>query len=178
MNKMLVLLVIAQIAQANATTPTEFIMQFLKRSGTVWRGSLEWKDSLDSLENGSQIHTNYAATHLKEYVGVVARVFQLNETGVKSSFGVTKKEGCIEVDSTIECREERVVTADTDLQLLKATVKRHPSKKIEEDNCTKCEYLAKMNFDEASRKLSVVLTAHCKSKIPNSLFNHELKEQV
>lgn len=153
--------------------PTELIMQFLKKSGTLWRGSTDWKDSLDSMPTDKQIHTNYTATHLKEYLGFAARFMRLNETGVKTSFAITKKEGCIEVDSNVEYVEKRVVADEAGLQAVRESLKQHlhgEKRTFEEDNCTRCEYLANMKFDIKTQQLLVVLTAHCKSKIPNSLF--------
>lgn len=157
-------------------SPTEFIMQFLKKSGTLWVGSIEWKDSLNSMEINNQIHTNFATTHLQEYRGFAARFIKLSEAGVKSSFIITKKEGCMEVDSHIQYIEQKAVSEE-ELQWYRKK-NRYPDekKKVEEDLCTRCEYIETMKLDEKARILSIILTAQCKSRIINHRFAKELAQ--
>ena len=161
---------------ADCVSPTEFIIQYLKKSGTVWRGSTQWKSSLESMPNDIPVHTNFAATHTQDYWGVSARYIQLDEPGVKSSFVITKKEGCFEVDSNIQHIEQTIVSED-DVQWFKMKHRyQSENKTVQEDYSTRCEYIETMKFDEKTRKLSTILIAQCKSKIIHHRFAKELNQ--
>ncbi len=157
--------------------PSEYIMQFLKKSRTLWRGS-EWRNTLNTLGYSDQIHTTYARTHLREYYGWAAHLFRLNETGVKSEFAITNKEHHFEIDSKIEQKEEREITNDVELHYIKAFMMQNPNghRSTQQDYCTECTYYMDMMLDEKKRMLRVVSQARCKSKIPAQFFKEQLEK--
>ncbi len=184
MQKLLLSLLLVSIATSTVANPedcakpTEYIMQFLKKSGTLWSGSLDWKEKLSILGYNDQIHTVYARTHLQEYLGLAARYLKLNETGVKSSFAIANKEDHIEIDSTIEDHEVKTIEDDTEFEYVKFFAKKHPNGYVQaqQDFCTKCDYRRLLLLDEKNRRLHMIIFAQCKSKIPKEYFEQELRK--
>lgn len=155
--------------------PTEYVMQFLKKSGTKWKGDTNWKEQLVTIQKGQKIQTSFARTHLAEYVGVAATYFRLNEMGVKSSFVITPADNYFEIVSEIEEKEVKA-PSEAELQEAKRFNRLHPNglTDIQEDYCSKCEYQVQVAFDEKTGKLSSVSKAKCTSKIPKHLFKSEV----
>lgn len=162
----------------DCAAPSEYVMQFLKKSGTVWKGSLEWKNKLYHLKNNEQLRTAYAATPFKEYYGLAATALQyvgLRETGVTSSFEVTQKDTHIEVRSQIEQHELRTVKDEAELNNLKDFINKNPQgkKEVQEDRYSECAYHMQILLEKDS-KVHAISQARCKSKFPFSQFKQEL----
>lgn len=160
-----------------ANNPSEYIMQFLKKSRTLWRGS-EWRNKLNNLSNNEKIHTVYARTHLREYYGWAAYYFKLNETGIKSEFAITNKENHFIIDSQIEQQEDREIANDAELQYVRAFIMQNPNghKSTQQDYCTECDCRLQMMLDEKKRMLRLVSKAKCKSKIPVQFLKEQLEK--
>lgn len=157
--------------------PTEYVMQFLKKSGTKWKGDTNWKEKLEALKKGQKIETSFARTHLTEYLGVAATYFRLNETGVKSTFVITSADKCFEIVSEIEQQEVKVPN-EAELQEAKRFSRLHPNglTDLQQDYCTECEYQIQIALDAQTGKLNTISKAKCTSKMPKHFFTSELAQ--
>ena len=152
-------------------------MQFLKKSGTKWKGQTNWKEKLETLKMGQKIETSFARTHLAEYTGVAATYFRLNETGAKSSFIITSVDNHFEIVSEIEEQEVKVPN-EAELQEAKRFSRLHPNglKDVQQDYCSECEYQIQVILDTQTGKLNTISKAKCTSKIPKHLFKSEVAQ--
>lgn len=168
------------IPNPNCAKPTEYVMHFLQKSGTIWKGSQNWKDQLDVLKEGDSTNTVHARTHLKEYYGLAARFLRLNETGAKSSHSIKKHNDHFEVITDIEDHEVKKAATDAELLNAKVFTKKYPHgvKHAEQDNCSKCDYHLQVQFDEQKHHLHAILTAHCTTKMPKAHFLVEVEQEA
>lgn len=164
--------------------PTEYVMQFLKKSGTLWKGSRDWKNELYAMKNNEKINTVFAATNLREYTGIAARALHfagLKGTSVTSEFDVVKKEDHFEVRSKIEDHEVRQIKDKKELEQIQEFMDQYPQGKAQtnQDYSTECEFHVQAflkQADENTYMLHAISTARCKSKIPTSHFKSEIRK--
>lgn len=172
------------LPERDCPLPTEYVMQFLKKSGTLWKGSGDWKNELYAMKNNEKINTVFAATHSHEYTGAAARALHLvglKETGVTSEFEITKKENHIEVNSTIKDFEVHQITDKKDLDQIQEFIEHYPQGQTQthQDYSTECEFHIHAflkHVDENTHMLHAINTARCKSKIPAPLFRSEIRK--
>lgn len=169
---------LSAMQSSDCANHSEYIMQFLKKSRTLWRGA-EWRNRLNNLSDNDRLHTVFVHTHLRDYYGWAAYFFKLNETGIKSEFTITNKESHFEIDSQIEQCEDREILDDAELRYTKAFIMQNSNgqtKTTQQDYCTKCDYHLQMMLDEKKRMLRVVVKANCKSKMPAQLFKDQIEK--
>ena len=72
------------IAEQNSdcVSPSEYVMQFLANSTTLWKGSRDW---INKLDNNSNEYTVFARTRFMPYEGVYARVLGFFLQNMKAS---------------------------------------------------------------------------------------------
>ena len=146
----------------DCATPTQYVMQFLKKSTTLWHDSDDWKDKIR--ENGATIETKYA---------------EERQRNVKCRFKISNQSqsDCVEVDSTIEDHEIREANSDEEITEFKNMIEQYnEDKKTQADFCSQCEFTLRLKFDEKTRKLHTILVSSCKSKIPYLLFMKKINE--
>ena len=153
------------IPDSACAVPSQYVFQFLARSGTLYRGSHEW---LKALSNNKTVKTNYLATNgskLLEYAGAMVflhdlacKIARLPVDTVKAKFEVTRAGDDIKVTSHIEntivkSGEEAAMALFVAAQLINHT----------KDRYTACIY--KVSVDEANDKELVKVVADCETKM-------------
>lgn len=168
MNKYIILLfsaiifdtTLAQQHDDACVQPTEYVLQWLKKSTTLWRCSQEWKN-LDA----KQHETAYAKTHITEYCGNAAKFFRLSENGIKATFVIHKNDdNTVEVQSEIEDMEVRQATQQ-DLENIQK-LSQNSGNETQSDFSTKCNFLTSVVYDSNRNQLRVRLKSSCLSKFP------------
>lgn len=173
--------VVAQSNAADCATPGEYVMQFLKDSTTLNRGSQDWKSDLDS----DTIETVYARTHLTMYAGLAARGYHeshkssnmhKSENAVSARFSIKRNSGdTVEVASTVIATEiERAETQEDKKRLKMLAATKNGKREEQADYTTKCTHTHKWHFDEKSQKLEKKLIAECLSRMPKVLFEEKI----
>lgn len=159
----------------DCATPTEYIMNFLPKSTTMWRCLLGWQNNI---KNTSKKETAYAQTHLKEYCGFAAKYFQLKENGVKAHFITTynKENDTVEVRSTIQDVEVSHAKDSQEAEQFKQLAQEYNNKSTQQaDSCSECTYNPKVVFDKKNNTLYVTLDSSCISKIPYAVFMEKIR---
>ncbi len=163
-------------------SPTEYIMQFLAKSGTYYHGSSDW---VESLKKNKAAKTNYVATRgtrLIESSGIVVSahtcfsVFsEVPVDTVKAYFELSlTDDDCVIIASRIEDIEVRKVL-DAD-EIAKVKTASLPEEKLS-DTCSECTSVIKVDWDKKTNTLRTKMKTRCESKIPLTLFLKELNKQ-
>lgn len=153
---------------------TEYVMQFLANSKTLWKGDANWENTLSK---EYYIHTNYVKTHLMQYSGIPARVLSiynnLDETNVVASFKIT-----LDLDYT-NCV---IITS-----FIKATVVNKEAKSIftdslsiplitQEDLYSKLQIKIERSFNKNTKTLYDTFITCAKTRIPYEVFMQKMSE--
>jgi hypothetical protein len=168
---------------SDCSTPTEYMLQFLAKSGTLYRGSYEW---LDELLKNKKARTNFLATRdhgrLMEYAGLPISFHSLYNMlsevpvdTIKAKFELNCIDESVEITSYIEDTEVRNLS-DQEFKKIKKVMQSINDKNKEEqsDNCTTCTYEMNARFNEESGTVYLTLKARCKSRMPISRFIQEI----
>jgi len=171
---------------SDCAPPTQYIMQFLAKSGTRYRGSQDW---LDELKKNKKVRTNFLVTRdtrLQKYSGVAVRghdfasLFgEVPVDTVKARFelSINDDDNFVEIKSDIEDTEVKKVFNSNEIEQLKKSVELCDGKSEKQgDNCSECCYEIRVFWDEKTRTLQKKLTTSCSSKVPLDLFIQMLNE--
>lgn len=183
----------SEFSKPSYASPSDLMMYLLKKGTTIWRGSADWKKSIESIKQGQVIKLVYAASNtgstLIEYQGCNAHVFRLSHKYMSSKNNVPNrmayvtfevslnKDECIEIaEHFVDIETVRPVEKSAD-EMREIAVK-HDKKMSEQfsDNWVKCTVAQRATLDEKAGTLQTKITHDCKSVIPLSIFMQALKK--
>jgi len=164
--------------------PTAYIMQALVKSGTIWRGDIHWKDTL---QNGNSVKTNFLAikrTKPEQYCGALitfhnlcSLVGKVNVDTLKAHFHITydKVTGTVNISSDII----DIQVASTDVsQDLKKPSGFDNINSISNDSFSKCIYTKTSEVGIISKPpIHTTLTSKCVSTMPYEVFMEAMKKE-
>lgn len=138
----------AQVSDLNK--PTDYILQYLAASTTLWLGSDSWKDSIQYYK---KIETQFKNENVKvNYI-----IFLTPEHAI--------------LDTKIE--DTRTITAKNDEEFLKMLLTDNNRETIH-DYSTECHVKTKINSsDKNSRTIAVTKTCKCKSYLIEKAFREK-----
>lgn len=168
---------------AECATPSQYVMQFLKESTTLYRGSQDWKTSLSS---STTIKTIFAKSNNRLFTGLVAWAFYLQhgspvfnqpDNAASGVFTITKQKE----DDTVEILANLVDTEivkpkDTkDKEQLKKLATQSDSKtETQTDLTTRCTYTHKLRYKHDQDELEKTILSECISKMPIQVLEDKI----
>ena len=163
--------------------PTEYVMEFLAESSTLFKGSDDWKEAIK--KNRAQAHTIMASkrTHddtgfpfREHYRGIAAYLYSLShfrnawhpmDDAVSGKFEITNNNGMIKIVAVLKNTE--VITLNKDqLEEAQESAKKisgKPSRK-EDSSGTECTHVPHMTYDEKTNKWMMNIESRCVVKMP------------
>jgi len=154
----------------DCASPTEYIMQFLRESGTLWKGDQKWEKTL---KNNTPVHTNFAKTHSHKYFGLYATILNfynnLNENNTIAKFEISLNDTHVKITSHIKVE---VIQIDENETTNNPTL----NEIVQEDNFSRCNHKIKASTASDTNTSHVTLVADCESKIPYKLFMQKMSE--
>ena len=152
---------------------TEYIMQFLAKSGTKWKGAQGW---LQDLKNNKTIKTNYLTTHdhfeKLEYSGfsVTAHDFaqkfaEVPVDTVKARFEISLVSDDVEIISDIEDIEVKRMSESI-------IIKKRSVDII--DSFSQCRHSLETEEYREDNRLLAITRVSCNTKIPFEVFLKEI----
>lgn len=186
MNRLLVIALVvcngltAAQSPTDCPLPSEYVLGFLKKSSTLYRGSQDWQDTIK--KDGATADTVYAQTHLTGYSGIFARYIQLGwlaEDAVKGSFTTSSKGNTVEVASVIEDLKVTKTANEKEAHELEALATSSPKHtERQTDFCSSCAVVKTSQFDKKTNQLRVLTKSTCKTRMPRCLFMEQIQKKT
>lgn len=165
-------------ASDNYFLPTEYILNYLKKSKTTWTVSTRWRQDIQK-KLSINIDTAYVRTTWQEYFGVSARHLELSENGIKALFKVVRDGDMIEIDSIIEDVSIKKADDDNDRDILKEmfvqmTELESAGEEILSDRFSKCTRAVRTILGKNASALLARFTTSGKTRIPYARFMQQI----
>lgn len=160
---LLIVCTTARILPAD-TAPTDYIMQFLSKSTTLWRASDDWKTEMQNAT--AEAETTYAGAQERDFA----------RTRAKGDFKIHKDGNMVEVTAEIEETEVNQAQTDSEFERFKTIAEDINNKKTAKrtDTCSTCNYVIHALIDAHKRQLKITLNSNCTSKIPYEQFMQQI----
>lgn len=169
-------------ASKDCISITEFVMQFLAKSSTKYRGSTAWINDLSA--KNAQVETAYAKTWNHHYQGLAAfalhnapDLIKTKENMLTSSFKVKHtQDDTIIIDASISDTEFVKMSSEKEAdEIQKKAFQINGTTNDLEDALTKCSVQHFIEFDEQTNVAKITQKYNCKTTLEVLEFLKDIK---
>lgn len=144
------------VPQVDCLNPSDYVMALLEESKTLYLGSDDWKESIQTKGTTAKTMLARSVTDSKE------------QNTLNAKFDLKNNNGSIEIDTVItDIQMDKASTIDKALDLLKLI---SVPASDQSDEFTRCHHTRKLFFDEETQHAEVKFSTKCTTKMPDEFF--------